>query len=102
MKSHVFFDNGGFDVSYKLIADTKFWINAIENGSYCQYYNNVCAAYTIQSSQLSSNTSLQDEEHDRLKEEIGIKFSFKSFWEMIVFRLLNVDVYVKRLISVNQ
>ena len=90
----------GFDETYRLVADTKFWLMAIKSGSTFKYINEICAGYSIHENQLSANKHLQQEEHFRLlNTEVG-KYSRLRIWvQKWYFRLINLPVYCKRLLS---
>ncbi|MCH5310456.1 MAG: hypothetical protein J1E57_00595 [Prevotella sp.] len=97
IKSSLYFRIGGFDESYKLIADTKFWaLVSLLSDIRFKYINVVCAAYMIQQGQLSSDHTTQSIEHERLLSEI--RYSQKSsFWHVVRFRFYNLPIYIKRL-----
>jgi len=98
IKTELFFKVGGFDESYKLIADTKFWAEAIDTGARFYYKNGLFAAYIIQEGQLSSDGSTQKNEHIRLLNEDMFKHVKGSpTIEKLLFRLYNIDVYIKRI-----
>jgi len=97
MRSELFLKIGGFDESYKLIADTNFWLKAIDEQAKFQYSNTICAAYTIQQGQLSSNGKLQKAEHERLLNNYKSN-SACSFVNKVLFRLTNISIYAKRYI----
>jgi len=95
IRSDLFNKIGGFDESYRLIADTNFWMQAIDLGATLKYKKNICAAYTIQVGQLSSNRKLQKEEHIRLLS--GISFNqLPLLVELLLFRILNTRIYINR------
>ena len=93
MKSELFFKAGGFDESYKLVADTKLWATLSKDNIKYRYINEECATYRIQEGQLSSDHKLQKEEHARLLNEVGGSSSIIS---SIAFRLTNIPTYIKR------
>lgn len=95
LRSNVFFEVGGFDEKYKLIADTNFWLSTIKRGFKFKYINCFCAVYSIQDGQLSSNKNLQNTEHKLLLKEK--RSSLSSKLEKFLFRINNIDVYVSRL-----
>ena len=99
MRVSTYFIIGGFDTTYQLVADTKFWVQAIEHGIKFKYINEICAAYTLQANQLSANDTLQNSEHKRLKNELPNFNKFVIFYEKIIFRSLNSLKYIKRLIN---
>lgn len=96
IRSDLFIKLGGFDESFKLVADTKFWLKAIESNAKLKYINIICAAYTIQKDQLSSNKSLQEEEHKRLLASTRKINKINIAAEAMLFRLLNIKIYFKR------
>lgn len=94
IRSSLYFRIGGFDESYKLVADTKFWVEASLLDIKYKYVNRECAAYMIQSGQLSSDKTTQGREHERLMTEFPSLKELPS--EVIRFRLANVVIYLKR------
>lgn len=96
MRSNVFIQVGGFDEKLKLVADTKFWIDAINKGYKFQYINTQCAAYMLQEGQLSSDGKLQEIEHKSLDLSFT-KNDFKNvFFEKFLFRIQNINIYYQR------
>jgi acetyltransferase-like isoleucine patch superfamily enzyme/GT2 family glycosyltransferase len=97
MRSEVFFKVDGFDESYKLVADTKFWIQAIDFGFKFYYKNVVGAVYTIQNGQLSSDKHTQHFEHERLfSESFFNTIKQVASVEKFLFRFANISIYLKR------
>jgi len=101
MRSNLFLKLDGFDESFKLVADTKFWIDAIESKAKFKYINTVCAAYTLQVGQLSSNATLQHEEYLRLFANMYQPNKINVIKEAILFRLSNIKIYIKRLFGLS-
>lgn len=100
IKGEWFIKLKGFDEGYKLIADTDFWFRAVSLGASFKYVRNVCAAYTIQDSQLSSNSTLQSTEHIELLRKNNISDNrIKSIFVHILFRLYNSQIYIKRFLK---
>lgn len=99
MKSDLFFRVGGFDENYKLVADTKFWAQAIDTGARFYYKNAVCAAYTIQDGQLSSDKTLQSNELQLLNEPMFIFVKGNAKFETFLFRLNNIKIYMTRFLK---
>ncbi|WP_442844800.1 hypothetical protein [Leeuwenhoekiella sp. H156] len=99
IKSELFTDLNGFDESYKLVADTDFWIRAIKKRAVFEYVNAFCAGYTLQVGQLSSDGSLQDAEHELLKSRLKKPGFSKRIVVLLVFRLRNMSIYINRLIA---
>mgnify|MGYP002424820170 CR=1 FL=1 len=96
IKSELYFKIGGFDESYKLIADTKFWAQLSLMNIHYKYLNKECAAYTIQDGQLSSDRVTQRMEHERLLQELNAK-SYKRYdLTILKFRLNNLLIYINR------
>lgn len=93
MKSDLFFSIGGFDESYKLVADTKLWAQLSMKSISYKYINEECATYRIQEGQLSSDHTLQKEEHARLLKELG---DTSSIFSTLTFRIRNISTYIKR------
>lgn len=96
-RSDLFLKQGGFDESYKLVADTKFWMDAIYAKAKFLYVNKVCAGYTLQDGQLSSNKDLQMTEHERLISENKKPGPIEIIGNVIHFRIWNMRIYVKRI-----
>jgi GT2 family glycosyltransferase len=99
IKSDLFLELGGFDESFKLIADTNFWIQAINVDAKFKFINKICAAYMIQEGQLSSNGILQNQEHKKMLLDEEYKMSLASLFENFLFRLFNFKLYAKRLLK---
>ena len=95
MRSHVFNKVNGFDESYKLAADTKFWLNAIEMKLKFRFVDAYCAAYTIQANQLSSNKEQQLVEHKLLTHNIKYNF-LRIYLEIFLHRIFNLKIYFNR------
>ena len=98
IRSNVFYEIGGFDNSYKLIADTKFWLNAVNHKKKFKYINVVCAAYMFQKHQLSSDNSLQMKEHKRLLHDIPKTNFVNTFIDLLLYRCFNVRIYLTRIL----
>lgn len=97
--SKLYFDIGGFDESYKLAADTKFWsMLSIKKNVKAHYINKECAAYMIQDGQLSSDHNTQRMEHEKIFKEVDIP-NFNSNIALVLFRLYNIPIYVKRFLK---
>lgn len=98
IKSELFYKIGGFDESYKLIADSKFWVKAIDLNATFSYVNCLAAAYTIQQDQLSSNKTTQNKEYIRLFQEKQFNKidEYEIMSESALFRLRNLLNYIKR------
>lgn len=96
VRSRAFFEVGGFDESYQLVADTKFWAQLSLLPIRYKYVQAICAAYTVQSGQLSSDKVTQRAEFKRLLSEFPQE-GRKSWREVWAFRLANLPIYLKRL-----
>lgn len=97
LRSSVFFAVGGFDVTYKLVADTKLWsVLSLQNISY-SYVEKECAVYTYQEGQLSSNKELQKREHILLNAQLPNYASLNMLLATARFRIHNLPVYMKRI-----
>ncbi len=98
IKSEWYFRLNGFDESYKLVADSKFWaLLSLGNIKY-KYFNKCCAGYTIQEGQLSSDRITQNIENQRMLNELPQKSIFIIFVAKVMFRLYNLNLYLKRLL----
>ncbi|MGB5943184.1 MAG: hypothetical protein WBG71_09900 [Leeuwenhoekiella sp.] len=102
VKSKVFVDQGGFDESYKLIADTDFWIRAIDAGVEFLYLDEPCAAYARHRYQLSNNLPLLEQEKKRLFAQMGSLSEARVLFEKLRFRLYNLKIYAKRAFTYGQ
>lgn len=96
IKSDLFYRIGGFDESYTLIADTKFWMEASLLKLNYKYINKECAAYTIQEGQLSSDKEKQKNEHINLLKEFS-SYNKRTLFPALLFRIINCRIYIKRL-----
>jgi GT2 family glycosyltransferase len=102
IKSELFYKVGGFDEAYKLIADSKFWVEAIDlNAKFC-YIDTIAAAYTIQEGQLSSDKETQNNEYNKLLNEKTFNSIslFNIAYSSIIFRLSNTRIYFKRYLNI--
>jgi|GEM_PF-677417 len=95
-RSDLFLRLGGFDENFKLVSDTKFWLDAVQSGAKFKYINRICAAYTMQEGQLSANKTLQREEHEQLVLMNEIANPFLVMLDVLFFRLWNIRIYYKR------
>lgn len=99
LRSSLYFDIGGFDETYRLVADTKLWaLLSLKTVCY-KFFNKCCAAYTIQDGQLSSDHATQSAEHKRLFGELPSYSKLKCLSSKILFRLQNWPIYFKRAIQ---
>ena len=94
LKSELFFKIGGFDETYRLVADTKFFLTLSQQDVNFKYFDLETAAYMIQDGQLSSNKTLQREEHVRLLKEMPKTGS--SLLALLRYRLNNAPIYLRR------
>lgn len=100
IKSKWYFKLNGFDESYKLVADSKFWaLLSLENINY-KYFNKCCAGYTIQEGQLSSDHGTQRIEGKRMLSELPRNNKFNSTIAKIRFRLSNIKMYLSRFLNI--
>lgn len=100
MRSAVYMQHNGFDETYKLVADSAFWVQLIRSGVKFKYVNTLCAAYTIQENQLSSNKTVQTTEHKRLMNQSGrLKHPYKITLYKWLFRVYNARIYLSRVYS---
>ncbi len=94
IKSDLYFQIGGFDEHYKLVADSKFWAQASLLNIKFKYLNCECAAYMFQDGQLSSDKETQKREHEHLLKEFNYIKANKA--ETLLFRIINIPIYFKR------
>jgi GT2 family glycosyltransferase len=99
VRRDVFESLGGFDCSYSLIADSDFWLRAIDAGFKMAYVDRVCATFMLQQGQLSSNRKLVEIELDRLLRQHSVAKDWNAFYEFARFRLENIPIYLRRLIN---
>lgn len=99
IRSDLYFNIGGFDENYKLVADTKFWARASLMDLKVKYINKECAAYIIQDGQLSSDKVTQAKEHNALFAFYPKTFLFKLLLAKWEFRIKNLPLYLKRVIK---
>ena len=98
VKRDLFFKVGGFDDTYKLVADTKFWIQAsLLHPSY-KFVKRYVYCYTLQPGQLSKDSKTQSVEHGRLRKEYPSKNVLRRKLALLRYRLCNFDIYIERLI----
>lgn len=90
---------GGFDENFTLISDTDFWLRAIQSGADVRFNDAICAGYTIQRGQLTSNKQLQQQEHLLLNIKKERWFFLHSFYEKILFKTYNLPIYVCRIFT---
>lgn len=102
LRSGLFFKIGGFDESYKLVADTKFWIQLSLLKPKYKYLNDFTSCYTIQKNQLSNDKTIQNQEHRRLGKEFPIKGYLKKRIVEFEYRLININNYIQRLFYCNE
>ena len=98
IKSNLYFLIGGFDESYKLVADSKFWTQASLLDINVRYVNKEVAGYTIQDGQLSSDHELQGTEHRRMFDELPM-VGAASRLTYLRYRLANWKIYAARLLQ---
>jgi len=97
LRSEFFFQIGGFSEDFKLVSDSKLWIDLSLLKPRFKYISTVCAAYMIQESQLSSNKILQIQEHIKLLEMYPKINFWRRAYDKIIFRLTNAKLYLQRL-----
>lgn len=97
-KSALFYKLGGFCEDFKLVSDTKFWIDIslIPELKY-RFINKECAAYRIMKDQLSSDKTLLSTENSEML-HIYRDYRTKSYAK-IMFRAENVMIYLNRFIK---
>lgn len=97
-KSSLFFELGGFNEAHKLVADSEYWMLAIDKNKKFKYINKYCAAYMLQDNQLSSDTVTQQKELNELF--IDKRYNvITCYLEIVLFRLLNLKNYLSRIIK---
>ena len=99
IRSKWYFKLNGFDESYKLVADSKFWALLSLEGVKYRYFNCYCAAYTIQEGQLSSDHETQGIEHQRMSRELPKVSCYRARFAKMRFRMANAGIYVKRFLT---
>lgn len=102
LKSDLFFKLGGFSEDYKLVSDTLFWSRLSTLNINFKYIPKVCAGYTIQDGQLSSNKNIQHEEMNYIIQNVLPKPKFsKTCLALFKYRLSNLHIYFKRYLKNN-
>ncbi len=94
IKRDLYLKMNGFDESFRLAADTKFWLDSINDGAIFHYVDSICSAYTLQEDQLSSDKTLQRDEHERIFKSIASIDKWKTKKEKYLFRISNFFVYI--------
>ena len=96
IKTSLFRQLAGFDTSYKLVAETKFWLEASMIPELkVKYLDKVVAAYCIQEGQLSSDANLQQAENERLLNEFP-NLQRASLSQYLTYRFCNWRIYFRR------
>ncbi len=88
---------GGFDESYKLYADTDFWIRAIESNHRFKFVNSRCAGYLVQAGLMLTDRSKSEGERLKVLESHGITRDYRGRLEKLRFRCANFIYYLKRI-----
>lgn len=96
IKSSLFFEIGGYDESYLLVSDSKFWAQLSMMHIKYKYMNLECAQYMVQSGQLSSNKELQRIEGRKLRGEL-IKIKSPQLFASLLYRMYNIPIYLSRI-----
>jgi GT2 family glycosyltransferase len=99
MRTRVLEKLGGFSSEYSLIADTDFWLRATESKLKFEYLDAPCATFMMHPGQLSSDRSLSDIEMAKLFQQHGITKDWRSFVELIRFRIENLPRYLSRCVN---
>ena len=89
VRSSLFFDIGGFDDSYKLVADTKFWVQLSLLKPRFRYLNMHASCYTLQKDQLSNDKITQHAEHQRKLDECPVPSKISIRMNEFIYRFLN-------------
>ncbi len=97
LRSELFFELGCFSEKFKLISDTKLWIDLSLLPIKFKYINKECAGYTIQENQLSSDKTLQTNEHAKLKKDYPKISKSRMHLNKILFRIQNIHIYLQRI-----
>lgn len=97
VRSSLFFDIGGFDDSYKLVADTKFWIQLSLLKPHFRYLNVHASCYTLQKDQLSDDRIAQRAEHQRMLDEFPVPSKMCISMNEFRYRFLNLNIYAERI-----
>ena len=100
IRSDLFLQLGGFDESFRLVADNDFWIRAITGGARCRFIDRVCAAYRLQPGQLTADSKTQKAETSRVLAQYGLRGdTWLARLEAARFRLENSKLYLTRLLK---
>lgn len=98
IKSKLYFKVGGFDESFKLVSDSKFWAKLSQMNICYKYFDTECAAYMIQDGQLSSNHELQRTETEIYLRDFKCS-NIKVCCSKLLYRIHNIPLYVKRIMK---
>lgn len=99
IRSDLFFKLGGFSEKYKLVSDSKFWADLSLMDINYKYVPKICAAYTIQDGQLSSDGSTQEREMSNLISSYSHIPIYRIIWAVIKYRIFNIPIYIRRFFS---
>lgn len=99
LRSSAFFDVGGFDEHYRLVADTLLWARLSERHLRYRYISRVCARCDMGMGRLSSDAELQRREHDQMMHLLSYYSWLRVGCAVAWFRLLNVPVYLRRIVG---
>lgn len=99
VRSGLFFKIGGFDESYRLVADTKFWIQASLLKPKHKFIRKYVSCYMLQPGQLSKDRQTQAAEHERLAAEFPCANAMARKAALLSYRLRNLNIYASRIIG---
>lgn len=96
--SSLFSRLGGFDISYKLSADSVLWHKALVSGVRLRFLPEIVACYRIHLGQLSGQREQAQFERARWRQALTRTRAqvLSSIIFSILFRIWNLNVYVRR------
>ncbi len=95
IKADLFCKVSGFSEDFRLISDSKFWIDLSLQKINFKFVNKFCAAYMIQEGQLSSDSARKDLEKRELFASYKKYSALELFLVKLNFRLFNLRNYIK-------
>ena len=89
----------GFDVSYKLAADTDLWARWIKSGRSVAECREICSSYCFQGHRLSDDHALAINDHLLLLSRHASPNLLVDIFALICFRMYNLPLYITRIIA---
>jgi len=99
IRSSLYTELLGFDESYKLVADTDFFIRANIAKKRIKSIQSYCSCFCKQEAQLSNNSELMIFEYQNMISKNNLHCGFKSHLLHACFRIYNLPNYLIRLLK---